>query len=201
MSVLRRLLMLPDPLPAPHLPRNEHRARYSLNDDHFRIDHRGELVDNGPLNNIEQAGQESFPARHASQMLEPKLELKRLKFLFPDVPMLPFPSPNRLVILDGAKSAEITFPDGALIVRFATSGNFLLTLQGKAVWPVAGDASINTPDQTPTTPTGVLNPTLEWYYCKNIRTVSVISNVAGTIVSAGFVLQSSMNEICGDYTL
>ena len=173
---------------------NERRAAFDLGGDHFIVDHTGDTSHG--FNTPEQVGQEAYPAHEAGQASEPGMRLARLNRAF-NMEIAPWFQVARTVVLDGQNAQEITFPDGALFVMFHCSAqkDFFLQTKGSAeAFPVTGGKNIND-GNNPQRDTGVINPVGVWLYCFGTKSVSVISQQAGTVVSAQFRIQSTQFDI------
>jgi hypothetical protein len=118
---------------------------------------------------------------------EPHEVLAALRTNFPFTSVMQLGSSARARKLVTANQAyELTFPDGALAVKFGqTSGtDVFYSINGNADFP-DGTKDIS-PDYN--APMMNLGYATEWFYCKTIRSISVVSPQAGTIVAARFFL-------------
>lgn len=101
---------------------------------------------------------------------------------YPFVPIIPFASPAKLVLI-GNTAQAINVPSGALFVRISyAGGNLAVSTKGNVSFPtVAGEESASE---------GILNPPNNtFYYVAGIRQLSAIGDTANVVASFEFYIQ------------
>lgn len=104
----------------------------------------------------------------------PRTDLASLRQQYPFVPIMPFPSIVRGVVLDANVAQDIQFPTGGCVFILAANGDFYANMQGRATIP----AIANTNDNG-----SIFAPTFSWFFTKS-NMLSVIAPNANTYVQA-----------------
>ena len=134
---------------------------------------------------IEQQG---FPI----SALDPHSVLQGVRANFPFLPIMPLPSETKTIFLGTAGVAvDMILPDGAAICMLRGNQNYLMSLHGNAQVPTA--ANTGQGDQDPAAVKVFFAPEGVPWFVHGIRSISFVSDIANTYVTALFWPVSLVN--------
>lgn len=121
----------------------------------------------------------------AIQSLGPESVLAQLRCKFPFLPILPLPSSTRTLYLSSANVAqEMVLPDAAALMMLRGSYNYLVSINGNAQVPTATNNGQG--DNDPGANRSWFAPEGVPLFVFGIKSISMVSDVAGTYVTAAF---------------
>lgn len=124
--------------------------------------------------------------------LDPNSVLQGVRAQFPFLPIMPLPSETKTIFMATAGIAvEMYLPDGAAIAMFRGNQNYLMSLHGAAQIPTAALAGQG--DQDPLAVKVFFAPEGVPWFVHGIRTISFVSDIANTYVTALFWPVSLVN--------
>jgi hypothetical protein len=114
-------------------------------------------------------------ARMQQPPLNPTSDLMALRSQFPFLPVMPFPTVVKTVVLAANVAQDLVLADGTTVAMFFGSADFFLSREGNAVIP----SSVNVAKAF-----SIFKPDRFLWYTRGMQNVSVISATAGCTVQA-----------------
>jgi hypothetical protein len=150
----------------------------------------------GNLNMLDKTSNEANIGFDEGKLHTPQGPLNDLMSLrrdFPFLPIMPFPALARSMFLTNAGQAvDFRLPNGAALAYFKGNNPWFMSIHGAATVPSATNAQSPTNYATDTgnENSSFMSPEGVWWYVRGVQTVSMVSAVAGAIVTGLFYIPS-----------